>query len=66
MDVEAAATMLTAQMDARTQFMAAKFLKQNADATAAVAGLIEAAQQNIDHIVAAAGPGKGTLVDVSV
>ncbi|MBL8572716.1 MAG: hypothetical protein JNM13_03480 [Hyphomicrobiaceae bacterium] len=66
MEVEAAATMLTAQMDARTQFMAAKFLKQNADATAAVAGLIEAGQNSLDRIVAAAGPGKGGIVDVSV
>jgi hypothetical protein len=66
MDVQSATAMVVAQQDARTQFMAAKFLKQNAQAEEAVAGLLQAGLASTEKLAAAAGAGKGKLVDVSV
>jgi hypothetical protein len=60
-----AVTMLGAQNNARAQIVAAKILKETAGQERAVATLLDAAAANLDR-VAAAAPGRGTLVDVTV
>lgn len=60
-----AVTMLGAQSDARAQIVAAKILKQTAGQEKAMANLLDAAAQNLDR-VAAAAPGVGNMVDITV
>lgn len=60
----AAATMM-AQATSKSQIIAAKVIKDNAESQQAVAGLLEAASKNLENLAASSGPLGGTL-DITV
>lgn len=65
MDIAAIATSLVAAQAARVQFAAAaKILRMNAQADAAVAQLLEAGQKNLNRLANVAA-GIGTKIDVT-
>jgi hypothetical protein len=66
MDIAALATGLISARMGQTQLaLAAKMVKMNAEQAASVVQLLEAAQDNMDRLVAAAS-GLGTNLDISV
>ncbi len=59
-------TATVASNHAQTQLaIAAKIAKQNANSEAAVAKLVEAAQENLNRVVATTSPGVGQSLDIS-
>ena len=63
--ISTATTALSMQASAKADTLAAKFLKNNADSDAAVAGLLEAASANLQKLAPTA-PGVGGNLDVTV
>ena len=65
MDVSSLAAAMTGAQAGRTQMVAAKMMKMNADSAASIIQVIEAAQQNLDSLAKAAS-GLGQNLDISV
>jgi hypothetical protein len=63
--VSLAVSMMSAQSTSRSQVLAAKFIKNNAESQQAVAGLLEASAQNLQKLVAET-TGLGGLLDMTV
>jgi hypothetical protein len=66
MNPTSVAAAMTGAQAANVQLaLAAKMVRMNADAEAAIAKVLDAAQQNMQQI-AAAGPGQGQNLDISI
>lgn len=61
-----ATSLVMSSAAAQADLVAVKLLKKNAEAGAAVVGLIDAANQNMKRIQASLGPGLGSNLDVTV
>ncbi|HXD45834.1 MAG TPA: hypothetical protein VN655_11930 [Pseudolabrys sp.] len=63
--VSVAAAMTGASAASTQMALAAKMMRMNADSEAAIAKVLEAAQQNMQQL-ASAGPGQGQNLDIRV
>ena len=61
-----AMSLVTSQAAATADLVAAKMLRQNADASKNVLDLLDAASQSMERIQASLGPGMGGNLDITV